>query len=217
MGHRFDDRSLFERALTHSSVNGQRVADLERLEFLGDRVLGLLTAEALWRRFPSLSEGDLAPRLNAMVRKETCAAAARHWALGQALRLSSGEDRAGGREKTAILGDACEALLGAIYVDGGLEAARAAYETYWIANFDVLAADPIDPKTALQEWAQERGLGVPIYRDVKKTGPDHRPTFTVEAIVGDLLPAEASGTSKREAQMRAAADILAREGAVTPS
>lgn len=216
LGHVFADRSLLERALTHASVSGGQgaraaVRDLERLEFLGDRVLGLLTAEALWRRFPDLDEGQLAPRLNNLVRKETCAEAARSWNVGPALRLSTGEDRNGGRQKAAILGDACEALLGAVYVDGGLEAARAVYDTFWSAQFEVLAEQQLDPKTALQEWAQDKRYGTPRYTDLERAGPDHSPKFTVEVSIGSLSPQSGAGRSKREAQIAAATAMLRRE------
>lgn len=211
VGHIFSDRSLLARALTHASVSGDGTRDLERLEFLGDRVLGLMTAEALWRRFPDLDEGQLAPRLNALVRKETCADAARHWDLGPALRMSLGESRNGGREKNAILGDACEALLGALYIDGGLAAAEKAYATYWGPRLDALAADPTDAKTALQEWAQSAGHGTPRYVDIGRTGPDHAPEFTVEVRVGDLAAVRATGPNKREAHMTAATALLRRE------
>jgi ribonuclease-3 len=216
VGHSFDDRSLLVRALTHASLSGDGVRDLERLEFLGDRVLGLLTAEVLWRRYPNLSEGDLAPRLNAMVRKETCAEAARSWKLGPALRMSRGEERAGGRDKDAILGDACEALLGALYIDGGLEAARKAYDRFWLAQFDELSTQTIDPKTALQEWAQEKGYGTPRYNDIDREGPDHAPRFTVAVEVNGLKPEHATGSNKRVAQMRAARKMLEREDVWTP-
>ena len=186
--------------------------DLERLEFLGDRVLGLLTAEELWRRFPDMDEGGLAPRLNAMVRKETCAEAARALGLGAALILAPEEERDGGREKTAILGDACEALLGALYVDGGLDAARRAYEFFWARNFEDLANRWRDAKTELQEWAQGVKRGTPRYRMVSAEGPDHAPRFVVEAVVDGLKPARGEGGSKRAAQTAAAKAMLAREG-----
>ncbi|MEM9421263.1 MAG: ribonuclease III [Pseudomonadota bacterium] len=211
LNYTFGDRSLLERALTHASVSGSGVKDLERLEFLGDRVLGLLTAETLWRRFPDLDEGQLAPRLNALVRKETCADAARFWAVGPALRLSTGEERNGGRDKDAILGDACEALLGAIYIDGGLGAVARAYETYWGEQFEALSARPQDAKTALQEWAQQHRHGTPKYRDLERSGPDHAPQFTIEVTVGKLTPIAAVGRNKRDAQMKAAAQFLVRE------
>ncbi|WP_031554183.1 ribonuclease III [Parvularcula oceani] len=217
LGHEFERRDLFERALTHASVTGGKadVRDLERLEFLGDRVLGLLTAEELWRRYPQMSEGELAPRLNALVRKETCAEAARAWGLGPALRLSPGEERNGGRDRTAILGDACEALLGALYVDGGLDAARTAYDGYWLKNFDEIAGGHEDAKTALQEWAQDKGFGTPSYADIDRKGPDHAPLFTVEVRVGKLSPEQAQGSAKRAAQTEAALKLLIREGVWT--
>lgn len=215
IGHVFADRTLLERALTHASVTGGRqkdVRDLERLEFLGDRVLGLLTAEALWRQFPDLDEGELAPRLNAMVRKETCADAARSWHVGPALRLSAGEDRAGGRRKKAILGDACEALLGALYIDAGLEGARAAFNGFWAARIAALAEAALDSKTALQEWAQKAGHGTPRYTDLERSGPDHAPRFTVEVTIQDRPPVTGTGKNKRDAQMAAASAMLIQEG-----
>lgn len=212
VGHEFADRALFSRALTHASYNQTGAKDLERLEFLGDRVLGLMTAEALWRRYPDMSEGQLAPRLNALVRKETCAEAARAWGLGAALLMSVGEERTGGRDKDAILGDACEALLGALYIDGGLEAAKRAFETFWGQNFADLVSDHRDAKTALQEWAQDKGLGTPRYQDVDREGPDHAPVFTVSVEVGDLDREVAKGTNKRAAQTAAAKALLKREG-----
>ena len=214
LGHAFERRDLFHRALTHSSVSGGDggVRDLERLEFLGDRVLGLLTAEELWRRYPELPEGQLAPRLNALVRKETCADAARSWDVGPALHLSRGEEMNGGRDRDGVLGDACEALLGALYVDGGLPAARRAYDSYWGARFDEIAGAHADAKTALQEWAQDQGHGTPRYRTLGRDGPDHAPCFTVEVAAGALAPACAEGRSKQAAQAAAALTMLTREG-----
>jgi ribonuclease-3 len=212
VGHRFSDRALLQRALTHSSVSNDTGHDLERLEFLGDRVLGLLTAEALWKRYPDLAEGELAPRLNQLVRKETCADAARHFNLGAALTLSSGEENNGGRDRTAILGDAMEALLGALYIDGGLNAAHKAWDAFWGERFDAIAAEHRDPKTALQEWAQAHGHGTPTYKDIDRDGPDHAPCFTVEVQLKNLAAERAQGTSKREAQASAALLLLKREG-----
>jgi len=210
-GYTFKNRDLLKRAMTHSSLSSDNVIDLERLEFLGDRVLGLLTAEALWRRYPHLHEGELAPRLNQLVRKETCADAARHFGLGPAIRMSTGEERNGGRDRNSVLGDAMESLLGALYIDGGLAAANAVYEQYWGAHFDEIADQHRDAKTAFQEWAQAEGHGTPSYRDVDRAGPDHAPVFTIEVRAGSLAPAQASGTSKRDAQSAAAREILVRE------
>ncbi|MEM9810739.1 MAG: ribonuclease III [Pseudomonadota bacterium] len=212
VGHVFQDQELLLRAMTHSSVSADVGRDLERLEFLGDRVLGLLTAEELWRRYPDMTEGELAPRLNQLVRKETCADAARFFDLGPVLRLSPGEDNNGGRDRDAILGDACEALLGALYIDGGLGAARKAYDEYWGEHFEAIAAEHRDPKTELQEWAQSHGHGTPSYHDVARKGPDHAPRFTVEVRAGGLHPEDAEGSSKRDAQAAAAKRLLVREG-----
>ena len=211
-GHTFSNPELVKRAMTHSSVSSDDVKDLERLEFLGDRVLGLLTAEALWRRYPGMSEGELAPRLNQLVRKETCADAARHFDLGPALHMSSGEENNGGRDRDAILGDAMEALLGALYIDGGLEAARGTWDAFWGERLEDIAAGHRDPKTSLQEWAQAEGHGTPSYVDVRRKGPDHAPRFTVEVRAGKLEPEQGEGPSKRDAQADAALTILKREG-----
>lgn len=213
LGRRFSDKALLRRALTHSSLSGgvEPVRDLERLEFLGDRVLGLLTAEALFRRYPGYEEGDLAPRLNALVRKETCAKAALYFGVDQHILMSEWEESAGGREKTAILGDVMEALLGALYIDGGLEAAGVVYERFWTPNLEDLSRVHRDPKTELQEWSQRRKLGAPDYDLIDAEGPAHAPAFRVAAKVKGYAPAEGEGRSKRAAQMAAARAFLVRE------
>lgn len=212
-GHRFADPSLLKRALTHSSLSAgdSPPRDLERLEFLGDRVLGLLTAEELWRRYPDYNEGELAPRLNALVRKETCAKAAIHFGLGEHILMSQWEDESGGRAKKAILGDVMEALLGALYIDGGLEAARRVYDMFWTPNLEELARLHKDAKTALQEWSQHKKLGAPDYHVAEADGPAHAPAFTIEVRVKGKKPARGEGRSKREAQMEAARAFLVRE------
>lgn len=216
VGHRFADPSLLERALTHSSLSGGgRVRDLERLEFLGDRVLGLLTAEALWRAYPDLEEGALAPMLNALVRKETCAKAALAFGLDALIRMSPHEEEAGGRKKDAILGDVCEAFLGALYIDGGLDAARRAYDLFWTPNLEALSRAHRDAKTTLQEWSQERRKGAPHYTVVSSGGPAHAPAFDVEVRIDGYAPSRGEGRSKREAQMNAATAFLIREGVWT--
>lgn len=213
VGHQFRDRRLLERALTHSSLSaGAAGRDLERLEFLGDRVLGLLAAEALCRRHPDMAEGELAPRLNALVRKETCALAAHALGLDALIRMSPHEEEAGGRRKTAILGDVAEAVLGALYLDGGLAAARGAFDAFWTPELDALSAGHRDPKTALQEWSQEKRLGAPAYVVIASGGPAHAPEFEVEVRIAGLPPAPGKGRSKREAQMAAAEAFLIREG-----
>ena len=216
IGRTFSDRALLERALTHSSLsNAQGGRDLERLEFLGDRVLGLLAAEALYRRHPDMVEGALAPRLNALVRKETCAKAAVALGLDALARMSAHEEAAGGRRKVAILGDVAEAFLGALYLDGGLDAARAAFDLYWTPNLDLLSQSHRDPKTALQEWTQERRRGKPDYVTVASGGPAHAPAFEVDVRVEGYASARGEGRSKREAQAEAALAFLRREGVWT--
>lgn len=213
IGYTFTDSVLLERALTHSSLaSSSTVGVLERLEFLGDRVLGLMTAEALWRQFPEMREGELAPRLNALVRKETCARAAVHLGLDQLIRMSPHEDQAGGRAKVAILGDVCEAFLGALYIDGGLDAARVVFELFWQPNLEKLSIRHQDAKTALQEWSQMKKAGTPRYETLEETGPSHAPKFTVRVSVNGYKPVKGAGRSKRSAQMKAAEKFLLREG-----
>ena len=213
IGYAFKDHDLVLRALTHASYgDGRRkVANYERLEFLGDRVLGFLVAERLFRAF-SDDEGALARRLNALVRKEACARAAERAGIGDALRLSKSAAGGKGRENISILGDACEALLGAIYLDGGIEAASAFFERFWADEFAFAAKGARDPKTRLQEWALARFGANPVYRTLERSGPDHRPVFAIEVVVGDLEPERGEGGSKRAAEESAAKALLAREG-----
>lgn len=213
LGRRFEDQTLLIRAITHSSLSGggNSVRDLERLEFLGDRVLGLLTAEELWRRYPDYEEGDLAPRLNALVRKETCAKAALFFGVDQDIRMTEWEESSGGRKKKAILGDVMEALLGALYIDGGLEAARHVYDQFWTPNLEDLSKLHKDPKTTLQEWTQRKKLGTPEYVVITSEGPAHEPDFKIEVRVKGMKPERGEGRSKRSAQMEAARAFLIRE------
>jgi ribonuclease-3 len=216
IGHTFGDRDLLERALTHASVGmgARKVRDNERLEFLGDRVLGLLAADALMRRLPEASEGDLSKRLHALVRFETCARVAGRVALAPALRLSAGESKTGGRSKDKVLGDACEALLAAVYLDAGLEVARALFDRLWDEELAVLETtlDAQDSKSALQRWALAKGRGLPQYDIVERTGPDHAPLFRVAVMVEGMDPVQAAGGSRQDAEKAAALALLAREG-----
>ena len=208
--YRFKDASLLIRAMTHSSYgDGQRVTpDNERLEFLGDRVLGLLTADALYH-YSTEAEGTLARRLNALVRKETCAKIARDIGLGDGLLVSAAEDRQGGREKTSILGDACEALIAGIYLDGGYVEAKRFYDRYWLPVLqEVVKKSAKDPKTSLQERAMAGSHGLPVYQIIERSGPDHRPLFVVEVTVGAVGTARGSGKSKRDAERYAATHLL---------
>jgi ribonuclease-3 len=212
LGYVFQDRKLLERALTHASVGDGAAKpglDNERLEFLGDRVLGLLTAERLIQIDPAASEGDLAPRLNALVNRQTCARVARAIALGPALRLSGAETRTGGRDKDSILANACEALIAALYQDAGLVDTRRIFLDIWDAEFQALSAPrPKDPKTLLQEWAQGRGRPLPVYAVVQREGPEHAPLFTVEVTVEGYGGATGQGSSRQTAEKSAAQALM---------
>ncbi len=209
LGHRFDDPARLTEALTHASADARR--SNERLEFLGDRVLGLVVAEELIRRFPQSEEGELAVRLNALVRKETCARVALETGINAHIILAPGERQAGGGAKKAVLGDACEAVIAALYLDGGLAAARHFILSAWKADFEESAGVGRDPKTALQEWAQSRsdlGRALPVYRVLESSGPAHAPHFVVEVSVGSAGAATGEGGSKREAERKAAEALL---------
>jgi ribonuclease III len=216
IGYHFTDGRLLDLALTHiSAMSGprNRMGSYQRLEFLGDHVLGLVVSDMLFRQFPAADEGELSRRLADLVRKETCADVARALDLGAAIRLGGSEDHGGGRGSTAILGDVCEALIGAVFLDGGYAAAADFIGHFWRER--MLAPRPLrDAKTLLQEWAQGRGLPTPAYREVARTGPHHDPEFRIVVELPHLAPAEGLGRSKRAAEQSAAAAMLAREGVV---
>jgi ribonuclease III len=208
LGHRFVRPELLIEALTHPSL--ATGAHNQRLEFLGDRVLGLVIAEALIDADRTAQEGTLAPRLNALVRKETCAEVATELGLGAGLRMGRSEMLTGGRKKVALLGDAMEAVIAAVYLDGGLDAARRLILGSWGARIAAAGTVARDAKTALQEWAQARGLAPPDYLDLSREGPDHAPVFLVAARLADGREAEGRAASKRAAQQAAAEALLAR-------
>lgn len=212
LAHRFADPGLLRQALTHRSLlqgRNRGLASNERLEFVGDRVLGLVIAEWLVERFPGEREGGLGRRLAHLVNQETLAAVARRIGLAEALIVPASEAATGVRKRATVLADACEALIGALYIDGGLGAAREFIRAHWADEVEAVAEAPRDPKTALQEWAQARALALPAYRTVSSEGPSHRPRFTVAVTVGETS-AEATGVTKREAEKAAAAVLLAR-------
>jgi ribonuclease-3 len=215
VGYRFKDPALLEQALTHiSALSGarNRAASYQRLEFLGDHVLGLVVSDMLFRAFAKADEGEMSRRLADLVRKEACADVGRAIDLGAAIRLGASEANAGGRGRTAILADACEALIGAVFIDGGYPAAAALVEGLWSERMRRPARPLRDSKTVLQEWAQARGLPTPAYREVERKGPDHNPEFRVAVELPDLAPAEGLGRSKRAAEQAAAAAMLTRAG-----
>jgi ribonuclease-3 len=215
IGYRFTDHGLLKRALTHASaIAGRRAPAMDtyqRLEFLGDRVLGLVVAEMLLEAFPKASEGDLAARFNELVRNESCAETALALDLGSAILLGGGEVQSGGRAKSTILGDVCEAVIGAIYLDGGLEPAAGFVRDNWRQRM-ARPAPARDAKTALQEWSQGKGYGTPSYEIVGRSGPDHEPRFEVEVRIDRVAPGRGEGGSRRDAEQAAAAAVLIREG-----
>src|SRR5262249_43954769 len=214
IGYEFADKSLLESALTHiSALSGKsRSSSYQRLEFLGDHVLGLVVSDMLFRAFDKADEGELSRRLADLVRKEACADVARKIDLGAAIRLGASEANAGGRQATAVLADVCEALVGAVFLDGGYGAAAALVEQLWGERLRAPERPLRDPKTVLQEWAQARGLPTPSYREVARTGPHHDPEFLVAVDLAQFMPAEGVGRSKRAAEQAAAAAMLTREG-----
>jgi ribonuclease-3 len=214
LGHTFADRELLERALTHSSAGegARHVRHNERLEFLGDRVLNLMAAERLMQLYPEAREGELTKRMHALISGEACARVAGRIGLSEALRLSGGESRRGGRANATILGDACEALLAALYRDAGLEATREVFGRIWAEEFDSAEAYAgANPKSELQEWAAHRKLPQPVYEVVSRSGPAHAPTFEVELRVGELEPVRGRAGSRQQAEKSAAEAMLKRE------
>jgi ribonuclease III len=221
LGHEFSDRALLDRALTHASVgeggmpHGKPVPDNQRMEFLGDRVLGLLVADRLCRDFPEADEGQLSSRLHSLVDKTACARVGHRLDLGAALRLSPGETKTGGRRKDGIVADAVEAVLAAVWLDGGIDAARAVFERAWAEELAAPAAPRLaNPKSALQEWSQAQGRPLPSYEVIKRTGSDHAPTFTVQVSIKGLEPLTAQGRSRQEAEKAAAVAMLNQEGVI---
>jgi ribonuclease III len=212
LGYRFTSRRLLSRALTHTSAVSNPGDSYQRLEFLGDRVLALTVAGMAYEAFPTADEGELARRLNALVKRETCAEVGRDLDLGPVLRLGAGEAQTGGRTKAAILSDVVEAVIAAIYLDGGFEAAANFVRSNWSGRMMAARGPLRDAKTTLQEWVQGRGLPTPLYREVARTGPDHDPEFTIAVEISGMTSGEGRGRSKREAEQVAAAHVLVREG-----
>jgi ribonuclease-3 len=212
LGHAFTRPELLREAITHRSAlsgrgRGRGRGSNERMEFVGDRVLGLLIAEWLAERFPREQEGDLGRRLALLVSQPVLAAVAEQAGLGETLAVAPGEARAGVRRRATVLADALEAALGALYLDGGLERARDFVRRAWSGVMDAQEAPPKDAKTALQEWVQARGLPLPDYVVVSRAGPPHAPEFVVTVAVGELQGSGAAG-SKRAAEQLAARNLL---------
>ena len=209
LGYTFSRPELLECALTHSSFASGTRPDNERLEFLGDRVLGLAMADALMRGDPEANEGLLAQRFNVLVCRETCAEVAGEIGLGSALRLSRSEMQTGGQRNQTLQGDALEAVIAAVFLDGGFVAARDVVLRLWgerLERVDMMGGR--DSKSALQNWALARGLGLPCYRELKRNGPDHALVFTMAVQVGSGEAAQAEAASKRRAEQAAAERLL---------
>lgn len=216
IGHRFKDEVLLSRAMTHrSAAQGKAVEwSNERLEFLGDRVLGLVIVETLMERFPATREGELAPRLNALVSRDACAVIGAELGLGQFLIVDKSERATGGAEKRSLLANAAEAVIGAIYTDAGLEKSRKFILKAWAKLLKGTMEKPRDPKSSLQEWAQGAGLATPTYRHDARQGPDHAPIFTATVLVSGRDPVSGTGASKQHAERAAAKAMLDTIGGV---
>ena len=214
LGYEFSNLSLLVEALTHSSIASDFRKDNQRLEFLGDRVLGLVMAEALLEIDQTAPEGTLAPRFNALVRKETCAEVARQIELGSVLKIGRSEMLSGGRRKDALLGDGMEAVIAAVYKDGGFEVAKTIIINLWGDRIKNVKGDARDAKTMLQEWAQARGQNPPNYEVISRNGPDHAPQFLVKVILDSGETSEALAGSKRQAEQMAAKALLQKIGEV---
>lgn len=212
LGHTFRNRELLLTALTHASAAAPGRDTYQRQEFLGDRVLGLVITEMLLEAFPKASEGELSRHLAELVRKETCAEVATALDFGASLRFGGGHAQLSTLLTTNVLGDVCEAVIAAIYQDGGIEAARKFIAAQWSERLNATPGPRGNAKAALQEWAQGKGFAVPDYTITAKSGPDHEPHFDVEAKVGALPPARGAGRTRREAEQAAAAALLTREG-----
>lgn len=207
LGHTPNDLSLFELALTHSSVGG---GNYERLEFLGDRVLGMVIAHALYLRYPNEPEGNLSKRYNALVDRETCADNAREIGVPALVRLGKQAREDGASQSENVVGDVMEALIGALFLDGGLEVARRFILELWEPDLSTQARAPQHPKSALQELAAAKGVKAPVYEVVARTGAHHAPRFTIRVSVPSFGEATAEGTSKQEAETAAATALLSR-------
>lgn len=206
--YNFNDRQVLQKALTHGSAAAHPSDTYERLEFVGDRVLSLVVAEMLFQQFPDENEGNLARRSAALVRRETLAEVAGEVGLGHHIIMGSGEAEAGGRENPSLLADVCESVIAALYLDGGLAAAARFIHRHWQARMERSGKPPLDSKTALQEWAQGRGLPLPFYRIAHREGPDHAPTFTIAVSVAHGPEAVGIGSTRRAAEQAAASALL---------
>lgn len=215
LGYQFKDKALLDRALTHASVaeGAKKIADNERLEFLGDRVLGLMVAQWLVETFNEATEGELSKRLHSLVSRDFCAQVARQLGIGEALRLAAGETKSGGRDNPSILGDATEALIAAVYTENGYQATQALFQPFWASAINSQDhAFATNPKSFLQEWAAQQKMPPPIYKILGRKGPDHAPVFAIELILDGHSPLITQGRSIQDAEKKAALSFIQREG-----
>jgi ribonuclease-3 len=217
LGYEFRDPSLLHRALTHASAVAERgnhypAATYQRLEFLGDRVLGLVIADMLISAYPDAAEGELARRLARLVSGETCAEVAMDMGLDAFVRLGGSLARKRTGTASGVLADVCESVIGALYRDGGLAAARPVIELYWRERMTAMSGPLRDAKTELQEWTHRKGLATPDYRELSRSGPDHAPVFEIEVVIDGIEGVVGRGKSKREAEQAAAEAVLRRDG-----
>lgn len=214
IGYEFSEYDVLERALTHASVrkNSDDAFHYERLEFLGDRVLGVCIAEMIFKKFPDAEEGELSLRLNALVKGKTLAEISDRLQLHEFIRTGGDLKQLTGKRMQSIRADVLEALIASIYLDGGLSAAAAFIERFWATRIDDKNSARRDSKTALQEWTHSKKMGTPKYQEVERSGPDHDPEFTVRVLVNGLETVTGNGRSKRAAEQDAARQLLIREG-----
>ncbi|MGJ3263514.1 MAG: ribonuclease III [Salinarimonas sp.] len=213
IGHAFAEHALLDEALTHMSATKEgKGAHYQRLEFLGDRALGIVVAALLFETFPDANEGELSKRFSEIVRKETCAEVALGWDVAPHIVFGHGIGRTAARANRSILGDVCEAIIGAVYVDGGHEAARRVVEAGFGDMIRATRPVPRDPKTVLQEWLQGRGAPPPAYRLIDRSGPEHAPSFEVGVVIEGMDTITGRGPSKRAAEQDGARAVLVHLG-----
>ncbi len=211
ISYEFNDEKILFDAVTHTTKAKRKNLNFQRLEFLGDRILGLIIADILYKKFPNESEGDLTRRMHHLVNEDTLAKIARDIALNEHVRLSYNEEKTGGRDKSAVLSDALEALIAAIFLDSDYQCAYNFISMHWANYLNYDEPPPIDPKTELQEWCHSRGFGLPVYVEVEKRGPDHSPEFTVNVILNNEFEVKAVGNTKKQAERNAAIKALGSE------
>ena len=211
ISYEFDDLTLLNDSLTHTNKSKKKNSKFQRLEFLGDRILGLVIADILFHKFIKESEGDLTRRMHNLVNEETLAKIAKEINLSNYLILSYNEEKSGGRDKNTILSDSLEAMIAAIYIDSNYKSVFEFVSKHWAKYLSEIKNPPIDPKTELQEWCQSKGFDLPVYKQVEKRGPDHNPEFVIKVVVNEEFETEGGGLTKKQAERKAALNALISE------